>query len=130
MSLLIIIEISMVIKTAQSVLSWVVPKAPLFSSARSGMCVGYFNETISIIGGVPSGRDIVEYDLVTNQYTQHTSVLIGTAVISPEAQQYTQIGHMMYIYHYFNYYDGAYIASYNMQTKSYNTSLVQKKHSD
>eukprot|EP01083_Nonionella_stella_P240552 840840_1 len=130
MSLLIIIAISMAIKTAQSVLSWVVPKSPLFSSARSGMCVGYFDETISIIGGFPSGRDIVEYDLVTNQYTQHTSVLSGSPVYSSEAQQYTQIGHMMYIYHYFNYYDGSYIASYNLQTKSYNTSLVQKKYSD
>eukprot|EP01083_Nonionella_stella_P015982 44691_1 len=131
MSFLVLAVMIISTKITQSALSWDVPQSPVFSSGRFGMCVGYLNETIFIIGGTPIHWDVVEYDTIHNQYTEHHSVLWGTGPRSSDGKHYTQIDHMIYIYHYFGpstYKE--YLGSYNMQTKTYNPAFAQKKDAD
>eukprot|EP01083_Nonionella_stella_P180419 643304_1 len=74
--------------------------------------IGYFNHTISMLGGSGNGNGLVHYDIVSDQMT------IGTSFnhsLSGWSQFYTQIGEKLY---YESFYESG-LHVFNLKTKQY-----------
>eukprot|EP01084_Bolivina_argentea_P109543 195819_1 len=82
----------------------------LLPTATYGQAIGYFNHTISILGGYADNMQLVHYDILSDQMTIGTSFDHG---VSGLCQFYTQIGEKLY-------YESKYkLHVFNLKTKQY-----------
>eukprot|EP01083_Nonionella_stella_P119919 358862_1 len=84
----------------------------LLPTANYGQAIGYFNHTISILGGWVDQTQLVHYDILSDKMT------IGTSLdhsVSGQSQFYTQIGEKLY---YESFYESG-LHVFNLKTKQY-----------
>eukprot|EP01083_Nonionella_stella_P077342 211134_1 len=95
--------------------------------AKDRMIVGYYNESVWLLGGLPGLNNVFEYQVNNNgQFIQHPNV---SDYIYSYSQSWVQIEEIIYHYkHPKSLTNPAHIGSFNMRTRSYVPNFIAKKN--
>eukprot|EP01083_Nonionella_stella_P070184 187648_1 len=94
---------------------WISPSQTTLPNSDSNMAIGYYQNTIIILGGYENPQDMIEYDIVESVF--NTTVGVLPFDTTGYSQFYTQMDNMIYIIDT----SGERINVFDVSTKAYTT---------
>eukprot|EP01083_Nonionella_stella_P070185 187649_1 len=96
---------------------WISPSQPTLPNSDSNMAIGYYQNTIIILGGYENENDVIEYDSINNVFNKDAGATpIRT---TGNSQFYTQMNDMIYIIRK----SGERINVFDLSTRTYTTQV-------